>query len=303
VGVVETRALAQKSSVTHEEMTMSFKLTILIVGILILLIPFFALATWDEQEPGQGQTGDTTACKCKKIGIQFDKTVLGPEGDGKKGWPVEDGTGYHGVVDGKTLGPVTSNPGTLPSKYTGLAFEISCEVEGNAGACAEMQLVKATTLRDGQKPQGKTWTGKEADLDKDGSKDIDVSDEEKCEKAKGTWHEAEQNCTLIFPENQAKYGPDARDDKADGGAYERTFSYKVHLKHKIVWFDVPYMIVSNTISKKADFIAFVRGTDKKYCYVKFTIDLQRKKERGGKHTEELTVVETKNQVDSIPGVP
>jgi hypothetical protein len=64
----------------------------------------------------------------------------------------------------------------------------------------------------------------------------------------------------------------------DGGAYQYPFELKKHLEDKIIWFDYPGFAGANNGSKiKNDFMALIKGTDQKYCYATFTIDLERKK--------------------------
>ena len=265
---------------------------------------------------------ETEKCECTSIAVRKEGKALGPDGesqgDKEKGWGKTNG-----FDDGIKLGPVHDNPEDSTvngeKKYTSYAFEILCEVKGNPDNCKEIQVVKRTSVQKGlTKKQceenggtwndtdktctlDKTWKGKTADLDKNGTNDIDVSDEDKCKKAGGKWDG--KKCTLKFPKSGEKYGPDVPDDTDAGGAYEDKFDYKKRPDKKIIWYDTPYISgVSNGSTYKADFIAIVKGSDPngKYCYVKFTLDLERKE---GKDKEELTAEDPVIGADSVPGVP
>ena len=269
-----------------------------------------------KKDDGNGTAqGIDTGCKCVEISLLFPsdqlgadgkKPALGPKDDSSEGWPVGDGTSYHGDLDGKTVGPLAKNPGN-PQAINGRAnigygFEVRCTVQGTPGACKEIQLVKGTTTHQGKPDQPKRWTGKKADTSLDGAPSIDVSTKDKCDAAKGHWDATTEMCTLEFPQSGEKYGPDARVD-TELGAYEHEFTYKKHVGKTIIWFDAPMFGRDAASSKDADFIAMVRGTDNKYCYVKFKVHLKRRMKASEKDVEELTVTERGNQVHKVPGIP
>ncbi len=242
-------------------------------------------------------------CICKDIKLLGDnkdlaaeKDALGP--DGKAGG--SDWGKSKDWDDGKTLGPLNGNLENKKTgkekKWTGYAFEVVADLEGNPDLCDQMQLVKYTTDGDDFK-----WKGTTADLDKDGTNDIDVSTKAKCEAASGTWNAVSSKCTLEFPQNKAKYGPDTPEDTDAGGAYESPFSYKKHPDKKIIWYDTPgFSGYPNGTKMKADFVSYVRGTDNKYCYIKHTLELEKK---AGKDEEKLTETASEKNANAIPGVP
>ena len=244
-------------------------------------------------------------CICKSIELRGDnkdlpgeKNALGPDG-------AAGGTDWGKSKDwddGKTLGPLNDNPENKKTgkekKWTGYAFEVLATIEGNPALCDQMQVVKYTV--DGWDVK---WKGTTADLDKDGIDDIDISSEKKCEDAGGVWDATAKKCTLEFPQNKANYGPDTPEDTDAGGAYENPFSYKKHPDKKIIWYDTPGFsgaAYPNGTKGKANFISYVRGTDNKYCYVKHTLELEKK---AGKDSEKLTEDASANSVNSIPGLP
>lgn len=251
-----------------------------------------------------------TSCTCDTIAVRIKGNALGE--DGKAGGKDWDKT--PGIDDGKTLGPLDGNPENGMSggekDYTGYAFEVVCTVKGDPDKCKQIQLVKGTTSAKGDK----TWKGTNKDLDLDGTDDIDVSTQKKCQDAGGSWDGTK--CELKFPQGGAKYGPDEYDQGEAGGAYEfwkghpDGYAYKVHAGKQIIWYDTPLTNASKVF--KADFVAIVRGTDGKYCYVKFSVDYGR---QAGKDKEEISAgpdatldglageIKGKSGAASVPGVP
>jgi hypothetical protein len=143
------------------------------------------------------------------------------------------------------------------------------------------------------------WTGTTADLDRDGVNDIDVSTPGACAAAGGTW--ANGQCTLSFSQALPKYGPDTPEGDAPGGAYEKPFDSKKHAGNTIIWYDTPcFELASDGSITDCDFVAIVRGTDGKYCYLKYTLHLQR---NTGQDTETLTQTAKAVGAGSVPGVP
>jgi PKD repeat protein len=256
---------------------------------------------------------DDDSCICKSIILRQKDDVLGPDGDGKKSWPEMDD-----IWDGKKLGPVSGNSGN-DMDFVGFAFEIDAQVEGNPDECGEIQLIKRTAVRtdltlDECKNLGgtwdntaktctvhKKWKGASSDIRQDETKGLDVSTQKKCEAAGGKWDHANKKCTLFFPRDKEKYGPDTDGDDDKSGAYEREYGYKVHKDKHIRWADAPgFSYAGKDTEWIADFISLVRGTDGKYCYASFTVDLSLKK---GKPKEELKELKTDKGVDKVPGVP
>ncbi|MEP0844123.1 MAG: PKD domain-containing protein [Phycisphaerae bacterium] len=266
-------------------------------------------------------------CICKKMTLRTEGAAFGADGapDGKK-WPAVPG--HH---DGGTLGPLHGNPGNSGAggekNNTGFAFEVVTDVEGNPAKCTEIQLIRRTTVlkgvtkadcdrlkgawnaKDATCTVDKSWTGKKADLNKDGTDDIDVSTAAKCGAAGGAWDEASGTCRLAFPQeklegdpprNVARYGPDSIPNQPQGAA-ERPYDFKKYVGNRIIWWDAPrFGGVGNGSTQKADFIAIVRGTDGKYCYKTFSLELEKKK---GQDTEKLTETGGDCAAASVPGVP
>lgn len=265
-------------------------------------------------------------CVCKKITLKgddpADNKAAGPDGDGTKGWPAD----AVGRWDGKTLGPFHGSP-TNPAgadgekKYTGFAFEITAEIEGNPDDCKQIQVVKASdvfpsaendcrraggTWAAGKCTLPKIWFGTEYDIDLSGNKK-DVSTPQKCAAAGGKWFEnlpdgtPFKKCGLRFPESGTAFGPDTDIDTSAGGAYEKVHDYKVHLKtsdpKKIIWFDPAGGTNVNGWKRAADFMAMIKGTDGKYCYLKFRIETEKK---AGKDDEKLIRMGQKNSSDTPP---
>ena len=230
-------------------------------------------------------------CECKSIDVSTTKIALGPKGDGTSAWPANKG-----AYDGKTLGPLESNPENEDKNpkdgkkdHLGYAFEVAVSVDGNPGDCAQIQLVKRTAgLAD------KSWVGTRKDLDLDGTFDIDVSTMAKCVAAAGAWNATTSKCTLSFPLAGTKYGPDEYEQGEAGGAYEvphevSGYVYKRHPDKKIVWWDAP---LTTGTRYDADFIAIVRGTIPAagpYCFARFSVNAI----RNAKTSETITVHETK----------
>jgi hypothetical protein len=264
------------------------------------------------------------SCRCTDITLRADDLkALGPTGvQGGRGWDPADGW------DGKMLGPLdkqplTSNPASGlggQKKWTGFAFEVVTDTVGNSKLCKEIQLARCTRVLTGFTKRmcedrggtftapdtctlQETWQGTTADLDKDGTNDIDVSTQAKCLAAGGTWNADKSICTLTFPQNGPKYGPDTPESSQAGGAYESDFTYKVHLANKIIWTDTPgFTLGARGSTMKCDFVHLVRGTDNKICFIKSSLNLQR---TPGAEPDVEQVTQTDKGVDvgSVPGVP
>jgi len=255
-------------------------------------------------------------CVCKAItlrGQTLPQNALGPKGDGSKTWPVAKGK-----VDGKTLGPYSTNPENKNS-YVGYVFEIAVDIDGNPDKCGEIQVVKRTVVATGLKAatcaskgdtwdgtkslctRAKAWSGTNKDLNLDGTDDIVVTDKTKCAAAGGTWDAGNMRCDLTFPQSGTKFGPDESIQGEKGGAYESPWAYKVHVPKQIVWFDAPQVGGGdNGTIGNWDFISLIRGTDAKYCYVAYSISAE-KKAAGAAETIKQT--DTGVSKDSVPGVP
>lgn len=279
-------------------------------------------------------------CTCKGVTLRGDnkdlpgeKAALGEDGVSDPGGD-EDWQDLPDAHDGKTLGPLDVNPGNTrrlngEMVSTGYAFEVVFDVDGDPILCKEIQVVKRTTTAPGIGADDKPWTGRTADLDLDGTDDIDIPNrptgttfKEKCERAGDRWiqdatdptDENKGKCRLEFPQSGSKYGPDTMGDTAPEGAYEREYTYKKHspANGKIIWWDAPSFDVlfpplvpaprplPNGTTSKGDFIALVRGSDDNYCYVAFTYDVERKV---GQDKEELTETDKNVGVASVPGLP
>jgi PKD domain len=242
-------------------------------------------------------------CVCKSIKVRTKGNALGPDGkDDADGWPKTPG-----MDDGKKLGPLDGNPDNGitggEKDNTGFAFEIVAEVEGNPDKCKETQLIKRTITRAGGAAANKTYKGT-GDRDLDGTNDMNVTDEASCKAAGGSWNATTTMCE--FPQSGKKYQPDG---KAGGSIYDKEYPGKKHQGNLILWYDTPYLgnTYGNGSTYKADFIAIVRGTDGKYCYVMFSIKLERK---AGKDSEEISPapnaagdIEGMNDKASVPDVP
>ncbi len=141
-----------------------------------------------------------------------------------------------------------------------------------------------------------TRTFTSADLDQDGTPDITESN---CQDAGGEW--SGNQCAMEFPASEQQYGPDfpevptpPTDDHPDSPWVSRP-------DHKIVWYDAPdALFVDNGDESLLHLVSYVRGTDDKYCYEKFRIDLEA---RPGPDHALLRHGDRQNSVDSIPGVP
>jgi len=223
-------------------------------------------------------TGPLDTCECTAIAVRKDGVAFGRDAVIKRGldlyWPATITS--NGRKLGPLLGPprMPGNTGTPPR--IGYAFEVLASVIGNPAACTQIQLVRATSTEAAGGTKLKLWTGTSKDIDLDGTIDIDVSTEAKCAAAGGTWSTAAAGkCTLSFPEGDTRFGPDEYEQNSPAepeGAYERPWALKAHPDSNIIWFDDPS---SADASYALDFIAMVRGTDGKYCYVDFSVAANR----------------------------
>jgi hypothetical protein len=264
-------------------------------------------------------------CICISMELRGDDpgetAALGPDAaPGGSTWPAwKDG------FDGKTLGKSHSDPGNGTvggeKNRTGFGFEVVATVFGNPKKCPEIQLVKASIIRPGvaaaactaaggihnagtgecEYPLG--WTGTDKDLDVNGTTDLDVSTKAMCENppVNGKWDGSK--CTIKYPQSGTKYRPDEYKQGEPGGAYESAFSFKKHVGNKIIWFDVPgFTGAPNGTKLKGDFVAIVRGTDGKACYMKYSYSAEKK---AGVDAESLTLTDSSapGGVVNIPGVP
>lgn len=240
-------------------------------------------------------------CRCTYVNLAYTKydAFWGPDGDGKKAWPHGKGTSYP-YLDGKTLGSVFHNPDNklLPgSRSIGMAFEFQCTVAGTQKLCKEMQLVRSTQVTKNGTTSAK-WTGRSFDPDGSGQHTVDVSSQAKCASNGGTWDAASGGCTLRAGfAGTGKWVPDGGSVGAEP-AYTEPFAYKTHPDHKIVWFDAP---LTYGKEKYASFLAWVRGTDRKYCYVLFDVRLERMyKYKKLWITEEVVVYDQRVGADTLP---
>lgn len=256
--------------------------------------------------------GEETHCKCKSILVR----TRGNASDPSK--PIGPGLDTNwgkrpGAHDGKTLGPLHGNPENRSTSgeksYSGFAFEVIAEVEGDPSKCKEIQLVKATAT--GGSPAVElhaTWRG-EGDRNKDGNPDMNITGEQSCMAAGGSWNGVTGMCE--FPKNGDKYRPDGGFAGVHGDPgvadYQAPLEgIKAYGPRVIKWWDAP-RLPSNYSTLKADFVAIVRGDDGKYCYVKFGVDLERK---AGRDKEDISPAPDDNGningthgADSVPGVP
>jgi hypothetical protein len=227
------------------------------------------------------------------------------------------------LYDGKTAGPLGGNPGNAPvgtkKKYLGYAFEVVATVFGNPDKCKEIQLRRDELRLPGLtaaecvddfgiwEPATSTclkslpWVGTSKDLDLDGTPDLVVDTLAKCTTAGGIWDGA--FCILHFPLSAGEYGPDEFEQGEPGGAYEETSGGKVHLGQKAVWIDAPHTL-AKPVGKEwnIDFVAILRGTDGKACYLKYEF---RSEVKAGQNDESLTLTESSppGGVVNIPGLP
>lgn len=256
-------------------------------------------------------------CVCTKVQLRGDNlpaeaAAFGPDAaPGGTDWPKTAG-----FDDGKKLGPVHDNPenASFPGgekKNTSYAFEVYFEVRGLASQCKEGQLIKRTAVvkdpainRARCVASGGVWNAADSscalsktneldklDKDQDGTVDLDVSTRAKCVAEGGTWNAAKMKCKVSFPQSGAKYGSDD---------YRAPSTFKKRPGNKIVFYDTPvYRGLSNatTGTYKAEFVAYVRGTDGKYCYTCFSLDLEKK---AGKDKETISEKESKVGADKLP---
>jgi hypothetical protein len=228
--------------------------------------------------------GVVMAALCFATDIQLRTTgaTIGKDAKGAA-WPDPFG----GVFDGKTLGPLSKNPGNKRA-VGGFAFEIVGTVRGNPAICGEIQLVKAsykTAAKTYTEAQCKLfpggsydaatmictwhsgWTGTMSDFDSDGTVDLDLSTKAKCEAQTGTW-DGTKCVKAVFPKAQAAYQPD---ESAQGRSpYRAPSNFKSHVNNQIIWYDAPLSPKAGN-SGDLDFVAIIRGVDGKYCYDSFTI--------------------------------
>lgn len=263
-------------------------------------------------------------CVCKNARLRGtiiprDSRALGPDGrvtgqnDDK--WPATQSD------DGMTLGPLKNNPTNralgmiMRGKFTymGYAYEVIFDVDGRPADCKEGQLTKGTVVyrapglnaANCQQLGGtfdaaqqactipKKWTGKTADLDKDGTIDIDASTPFKCVALGGTVV-AGGNCKLTFPQSGNQYGPDGYESAA--------YPSKEHPGSRVVWYDSPSAGGGIGSTQNGDFLAFLRGTDDRYCYVGFRLKTERTP-AGRLDTEDLILNAEGRRTTTLPGVP
>ena len=258
----------------------------------------------------------TKRCICKKVVLRGDnleeeRKAFGP--DAAPGGTTWDDRKYFAT---KTLGPQDDNPNnpkhrnSEEKRVSGYGFEVYFKVEGDPKYCKEDQLLKGTLTQNDKTltktkcekrggiwdPKAKTCTTSSAnfikvlDKDQDGIVDLDVSTPAKCAANGGKWLEKEGLCMMLFPVTGTKYGSDG---------YRKEFSFKKHFANEVIWFDAPNFRGSRkdkngTGVKKGDFVAYLRGTDGKFCYSCYSLKLVKKK---GK--DEETLVETDNKVGAI----
>ncbi len=254
---------------------------------------------------------EETKCVCTYIEVADTGKALGPDGVAEgKHWPKT-------ISDGLTLGPLDRNPanrvvrGGNPVKmekdYAGVTFELRARVDGSPKHCKEVQLLKKTWVQtNGTTQHARFWGTFDRNLD--GMNDLQVTTKNECETLGGTYvKKTIQSRTFEaceFARTGTVYVPDGNP------AYQRPYDFKEHVGQQILWFDHPAISVNsiNEIlppnSKKStyvtDFISMIRGTDSRYCYVKFTVDLTYQE---GQDVETLTVVENVIDAASVPGVP
>lgn len=248
--------------------------------------------------PGTATTASSSdRCVCKSMKLLYPssdandepRAALGPAANGSTGWPV-DGDGYHNT-DGRTLGPLSKHPVNKDKKPNqrdyGYAFEVLTQLtdDSNPDKCREIQLVKEQhQTKKGGPVLKKTWTGRTVDLTLDGNT-TDVSSADKCAAKGGKWKDDGSGCEMNGGDNYAPdvqvTEPDKDDEEAkkpvaerlSHNAYEKEFMYKRHVGSKIIWYDIPYA-PGSWVSKTADFVTIVRGTDGKACYLKFHLSIK-----------------------------
>lgn len=275
---------------------------------LLVFAPVFDIEVVNQKAPPK--------CICKSIDVRRNGQALGSDAvAGGTAWPAR--AGHH---DGLTLGPLDGNPGNGVTNgekdFAGFAFEVLAEVDGLPADCKEFQVVKAGYKICGTSKAscdmyngtytagtrccefGSAWRGTTADLDQDGTDDIDVATQAKCQAAGGQWDAAKAECLLNFP-NAA--GGGFKPDTAKGGRtrYAGTYNYKSHVGTKVVWWDAPRTGNDNGSNVDAQFISYLRGTDNRYCYAKFDLDYEKKVR---KDDETITNVDTKIDQASLPGI-
>lgn len=242
--------------------------------------------------------------------------ALGPDArPGGDDWPSAPGE------DGKTLGPLNLNPSNLiwpdrdpvpadlrgESMKFGYAFEVLATVTGDPDECTPNQLITSTRKlgisRNACDQLGgsydadaelctssKSWKGTSLDLNADGTP-LDVSNRQKCEANQGTWNN--NKCTISGPYNGATYLPDMP---------SLPNTYLNRPNNKIIWYDAPNTFPVRRVSGMTidqNILAYVRGSDNKYCYAKMT---HNSKTVAGPDSETLSVIEKKTGQDSLPGV-
>jgi len=169
------------------------------------------------------------------------------------------------------------------------------------------------------------WTDRAADFDQDGTIDLDLSTQEKCEKAPyiGIWRGPPQNrCyqagfpvpILQKPPPIQQWVPDANDEDRDGKAiFSAPGEFLVLLKKaeqapaRILWYDAPHLTYNERAGStyRGRFVAIVRGSDApfKYCYDLFQVDYKRN-DVGVMDQEDLKEIkkECDVTVDKVPGL-
>jgi hypothetical protein len=254
---------------------------------------------------GLPTTSPLTTCECTAIAVRKaagrrQETAFGPDASIRSGvdlpWPATI------TSNGKKIGPLLGPP-RMPGNTAGrigYAFEVLTSVIGNPDLCRQIQLVRFTSTEATGGTQHKLWTGTQKDIDLDGVIDIDVSTKADCDTAGGTWSTAAAGkCTLSFPKGDTRFGPDEYEQGSPDepeGAYEWTWALKAHPDSNIIWFDDPS---SADASYALDFVAMVRGTDGKYCFVDFSVVADRATPK-----EDLTVNSFGNSVpkSSLPAL-
>lgn len=243
-------------------------------------------------------------CICNSIKVRTSGNALGPDGRA-------DANGWARIADkrdGLKLGPLNGNPENKTAggekKWTGFSFEVVADVTGDPKDCRETQLIKRTITIAGGSTINKTYSGT-GDRDLNGTNDMNITDKASCVAAGGSWNDTTRKCE--FPQSGTKFQPDGY-TPSGGSSYDREQTFKKHQGAKALWHDAPGIAVSsNGSTYKADFIAILRGTDGKYCYVKFSVDLGKK---AGADKESISpnpnasgeIVGTSGAA-SVPGVP
>jgi hypothetical protein len=281
------------------------------------------------------QRGDPPACVCTGIALRGDdlpaeEAVLGEDAvPGNLTWPPRQN-----VADGSTLGPLDKNPenpflaGGVERLSTGYAFEIHATVRGMPAACMESQILKETQticrvdqtdcaaqMGDYDPATrcctfGLRWRGLRSDIDGDGTidltkGDIDVDTEAKCRAAGGVWEPQDPAdptkgnwCRLHVRKDGSRYVPDALNGQGPNSQYNAPDDYKSHPTTNAIWLDAPAMTAPNGSGSMAEFIAFLRGTDNRYCYVQFEVQTEI---RTGRDREDLRELSKQINADKLPG--